>query len=387
MSENSESKSSISQAQSYREMGEFWDTHDLSDYWDRLQPVEFEMSSHMKALVFDGTLSVREVARPRPAPGEALIEIIYAGICGTDRQILQGYSGFHGIPGHEFVGRVVECADAARGGRGGRGDWLGKRVVGEINITCGQCDWCRCGLGRHCSRRAVMGIINRPGTFAEFVTLPTVNLHEVPPEVSDQAAVFTEPLAAAAEILEQMPIAPGTHVAVLGSGRLGLLIAQVLRNAGGDVTVMGRQSAKLDLARSWGLKTVAVSPDDSGKEGARTAPAKSFSVVIEATGSPAGLEEALRLVEPRGTVVMKSTFHGPAHFDTAKLVVDEVTLLGSRCGNFSVALDLLRQGRVKVQEMVSRVFPLEAGPQAFEYLNEPSCLKILLRPGAKSEFA
>jgi len=334
----------------------------------------------MKALFFDGTLSVREVARPRPAPGEALIQVIYAGICGTDRQILQGYSGFHGIAGHEFVGRVLECADAAQGGRG---DWLGKRVVGEINITCGQCDWCRRGLGRHCSRRAVMGIINRPGCFAEFVTLPVVNLHEVPLEVPDQAAVFTEPLAAAAEILEQMPIAPAMRIAVLGSGRLGLLVGQVLRDAGGDVTVMGREAAKLDLARSWGLKTLAVSPEGPVAAGVPTAPAKSFSVVIEATGSPAGLEEALRLVEPRGTVVMKSTFHGPAHFDTAKLVVDEITLLGSRCGNFSVALDLLRQGRVKVQEMVSRIFPLEAGPQAFEYLNETSCLKVLLAPGAK----
>jgi len=337
----------------------------------------------MKALFFDGTLSVREVAKPRPAPGEALIEIIYAGICGTDRQILKGYSGFHGIPGHEFVGRVVECADPARKG------WVGKRVVGEINITCGQCDWCRRGLGRHCSRRTVMGIINRPGSFAEFVTLPATNLHEVPAEVPDEAAVFTEPLAAAAEILEQMAIAPGTRTAVLGSGRLGLLVAQVLHDAGGDVTVMGRQAAKLDLARSWGLKTVAASQEDSGPDGAGSAPAKSFSVlpaksfsvVIEATGSSAGLEEALRLVEPRGTVVMKSTFHGPAHFDTAKLVVDEITLLGSRCGNFSVALDLLQQGRVKVQEMVSRVFPLLAGPEAFEYLNKPSCLKILLAPG------
>jgi alcohol dehydrogenase len=333
----------------------------------------------MKALFFDGTLSVREVTTPRPALGEALIEIIYAGICGTDRQILQGYSGFHGIPGHEFVGRVVECADAAQGGRG---DLRGKRVVGEINITCGQCDWCRRGLGRHCSRRSVMGIVNRPGCFAEFVTLPVVNLHEVPPEVPNQAAVFTEPLAAAAEILEQMPIASATRIAVLGSGRLGLLVAQVLRDAGGDVTVMGRQAAKLGLARSWGLKTLAVSSDASGEEGTRSAPAKSFSVVIEATGSPAGLEEALRLVEPRGTVVMKSTFHGPAYFDTAKLVVDEITLLGSRCGNFSVALGLLRQGRVKVQELVSRVFPLEAGPQAFEVLNEPDCLKVLLAPGA-----
>ena len=346
----------------------------------------------MKALFFDGTLSVREVVRPRPAPGEALIEVIYAGICGTDREILQGYSGFHGIPGHEFVGRVVECAEPAPK------SWVGKRVVGEINITCGQCDWCRRGLGRHCSHRTVMGIIARPGTFAEFVTLPAANLHEVPAGVPDEAAVFTEPLAAAAEILEQMPIAPAARIAVLGSGRLGLLVAQVLRDAGGDVTVMGREGpqgqqgpqdpqdrlsmtgAKLRLARSWGLKTITLGPDRPGTDGRVAALAKSFSVVVDATGSPTGLEEALRLVEPRGTVVMKSTFHGPAHFDTAKLVVDEITLLGSRCGDFSVALRLLREGRVKVEEMVSRVFPLTAGPEAFEHLNQPACLKVLLKP-------
>jgi len=340
----------------------------------------------MKTLFFDGSLSVREVEKPRPTPGEALIEVIYAGICGTDRQILQGYSGFHGIPGHEFVGRVVECDDASGG------EWRDKRVVGEINIACGQCDWCRRGLGRHCAHRSVMGIINRPGCFAEYLTLPVANLHEVPPEVPDEAAVFTEPLAAAAEILEQMPIAPATRIAVLGSGRLGLLVAQVLRDGGGEVTVLGRGGPKLDLAKSWGLQTVTISSGaheipsqahespEAGTISARL-PAKSFSVVVEATGSPAGLDEALRLVEPRGTVVMKSTFHGDAHFDTAKLVVDEITLLGSRCGNFSVALKLLRQGRVKVEEMVSRVFPLAAGVDAFKYLSEPSCLKVLLAPG------
>jgi alcohol dehydrogenase len=339
----------------------------------------------MKALYFDCSLSLRKVETPRPAPGEALIQVTYAGICGTDRQILKGYSGFRGIPGHEFVGRVVECADAR---------WVGKRVVGEINITCGRCDWCRRGLGRHCANRTVMGIINRPGTFAEFVALPVANLHEVPSDVPDQAAAFTEPLAAAAEILEQMSIAPGTRIAVLGSGRLGLLIAQVLRDARADVTVIGRQAAKLDLARSWGLKALEAQRAEAGEIRATQEPAlnaakgsalqtleKSFSLVVEATGAPAGLDEALRLVEPRGTVVMKSTFHDLAHFDTAKLVVDEITLLGSRCGNFSVALDLLRQGRVKVQELVSRVFPLEAGPEAFEYLNQPSCLKVLLAPG------
>jgi alcohol dehydrogenase len=318
----------------------------------------------MKALYFDGTLSLRETERPQRAPGEALLAVTLAGICGTDRQILQGYSGFRGIPGHEFVGEVVECDDAG---------WIGRRVVGEINVTCGSCEWCRRGLARHCQRRTVMGIINRPGAFAEFVALPAANLHEIPQEVPDEAAVFTEPLAAACEILEQMTIAPGTRVAVLGDGRLGLLVAQVLRHAQAQVTVIGRHDGKLSLARDWGMDVL-----HAGKQ---PIPAKSFTVVVEATGSPQGLDQALRIVEPRGTVVMKSTFHEPARFDTAKLVVDEVTLLGSRCGNFPIAVDLLRSKDVTVQELVSRIFPLEAGLEAFQYLDQTPCLKVLLAPG------
>lgn len=317
----------------------------------------------MKALYFDGKLALRDVEKPRPAPGEALIQVLLAGICGTDREILKGYSGFRGIPGHEFVGRIIEAEETA---------WVGKRVVGEINVTCNACDWCLWGLGRHCPHRTVMGIVNRPGAFAEFVTLPIVNLHEVPSEISNEAAVFVEPLAAAAEILEQMRIDSSKRVAVLGDGRLGLLIAQVLHHARAQVTLVGRHEAKLHLARSWALKTA----DRGGKD----LPAKSFSVVIEATGSPKGLTEGLRLVEPRGTVVMKSTFHKPTRFDTSQLVVDEITLLGSRCGNFVTALDLLRGGHIRVQELISRTFPLERGLEAFEYLNDASCLKVLLAP-------
>jgi alcohol dehydrogenase len=325
----------------------------------------------MKALYFDGHLSLRELESPRPAPGEALVQVIYAGICGTDRQILQGYFGFQGIPGHEFVGRVVECADAR---------WLSKRVVGEINVACRVCDWCRRGLARHCPKRTVVGIVNRPGAFAEFLALPVVNLHEVPPEVPDEAAVFVEPLAAAAEILEQLPVAPSTPVAVLGSGRLGLLIAQVLRHARREVTLMGRNPAKLALARSFGLHAVEITPASEPDPSVRPS-SKSFTVVVEATGSPQGLDEALRLVAPRGTVVMKSTFHELAHFDTARLVVDEITLLGSRCGSFAVALDLLRRGHVQVSPMISRIFSLSEGAKAFEYLDQESCLKVLLAPG------
>lgn len=318
----------------------------------------------MRALFFDGSLTLRNTDPPAPLPGEALIQVSLAGICGTDRQILKGYSHFHGIPGHEFVGCVADTADADDR------RWIGKRVVGEINLACGRCDWCRRSLGRHCPTRTVMGIVNRPGCFAGYVALPIVNLHEVPAQISDEAAVFTEPLAAAAEILEQMTIAPGTGVAVLGDGRLGLLVAQTLEQAGADVTVIGKHGWKLELARSWGLQTAAPGAFAD----------KSFHAVVEATGSPRGLEEALRLVAPRGTVVMKSTFHDLAQFDTAKLVVDEITLLGSRCGNFGVALDLIGRGRVHLDRLVSRTFALEEGLAAFEYLDTTPCLKVLLAP-------
>ena len=315
----------------------------------------------MKALCFDGQLALSEVRTPQPTRGSALIRVILAGICGTDRQILEGYSGFRGIPGHEFVGEVVDCESR---------EWAGKRVVGEINLTCGSCGWCRRGLGRHCSYRTVMGIIQHPGAFAEFVTLPVRNLHEVPASIPDEVAVFTEPLAAAAEILEQLPVPRGTPVAVLGAGRLGLLVAQVLRHAGAEVTVIGRSPGKLALARSLGLSTKRT--DDAGLL------AKSLPLVVEATGSPEGLEAALRLVQPRGTVVLKSTFHEPAQFDTAKVVVDEITLLGSRCGNFQTALGLLKEGAIQVQPLISKVFPLDQGVEAFASLEDHNCVKVLL---------
>ena len=287
--------------------------------------------------------------------------MIFAGLCGTDREILKGYSQFRGIPGHEFVGRVVG-ADEER--------WQGKRVVGEINVACGHCEWCRRRLGRHCPHRSVVGIVNRDGIFAEFVTLPLRNLHEVPDGIPDEAAVFVEPLAAAAEILEQMTIQPGTRVAVIGDGRLGLLVAQVLKDARAEVTVLGRHAWKLELARSWGLEVI--------REGELQLPPSTFPVVVDATGSPQGIHQALRLIEPRGTVVMKSTFHGAADFDATKLVVDEVTLLGSRCGNFSTALEILRRGSVTVQPLVSRVFPFEKALEAFDYVQHNPCLKVLL---------
>jgi alcohol dehydrogenase len=319
------------------------------------------MANLMKALHFDGQLSLREVAMPQRAPGEALIQVLLAGICGTDREILKGYSGFRGIPGHEFVGRVVECDDS---------QWTGQRVVGEINLACGKCEWCTKGLGRHCPTRTVLGIVNRDGAFAEFLTLPMVNLLRVPDEMTDQAAALVEPVAAAAEILEQMDLQPGTRVAIIGDGRLGLLTAQVLKHAGAEVTMIGRHAWKLDLARSWGIRGLT--------EGDEELASDSFPVTVEATGSPRGIGEALRLVRPRGTVVMKSTFHGAAQFNATKLVVDEVTLLGSRCGRFAPAIELLCRDSVTVHDMISKVFPLEKGIEAFEYLDRTSALKVLL---------
>jgi len=315
----------------------------------------------MRALVFDGKLALREIDKPVPKPGEALIRVSMVGICGTDLETLKGYSAFRGVIGHEFVGRVVESEEPG---------WIGERVVGEINISCGECEWCLRGLGRHCPQRTVMGIVNRQGCFAEFLALPLRNLHRVPAGVPDEAAVFVEPLAAAAEILAQMRLEPGTGVVVLGDGRLGLLVAQVMKNAGAQVMLVGKHAWKLELARTWGVRVMTESQNEL--------PAASVPVVVEATGSPRGLEEALRLVEPRGTVVMKSTFHDPARFDATKLVVDEVTLIGSRCGDFSTALDLLQQGQIRVQPLLAKVFPLEEGLEAFEYLEQTACLKVCL---------
>ena len=317
----------------------------------------------MLALYFDGKPRLREVKKPCPGPEDALIRVLRAGICATDLEILKGYSGFRGILGHEFVGRVVECEESK---------WVGKRVVGEINVACGECEWCLWGLGRHCPKRTVMGIVKHDGTFAEYVVLPTVNLHEVPESISDEAAVFVEPLAAAAEILEQQTIPPRLRVAVLGDGKLGLLVAQVLQQARARVTLVGKHPWKLDLAQSWGIEATTM--------GDARLPSASFSMVVEATGSPAGLDQAFRIVAPRGTIVMKSTFHGLAHFDTAKLVVDEITLLGSRCGVFPSALNLLARGAVKVDQLVAKTFPLDAASEAFEYIASSSCLKVLLVP-------
>jgi threonine dehydrogenase-like Zn-dependent dehydrogenase len=306
----------------------------------------------------NGQVSIREKARPRRPKGYALIRLLCAGICNTDLELLRGYYGFRGTPGHEFVGEVV-ASDSP--------DLAGKRVVGEINLACGRCSWCRHGLARHCPRRTVLGIARQPGVFAEYFTLPEGNLHPVPDSVLTECAVFAEPLAAACEILDQVKIPETATVAVLGDGKLGLLIAQVLHAAGARVHLYGHHREKMRIARGAGIRS-GIAPEN---------PAARYDFVVEATGSPDGLALAARMVCPRGTIVMKSTIHGGVALDTAGLIVNEITLIGSRCGRFEPALRLLRAGKINVAAMISARLPLAEAPRAFE-LAAHGALKVLL---------
>lgn len=307
-------------------------------------------------------VSVRREARPRRPEGFALIRLLYGGICNTDLELQRGYYGFRGTPGHEFVGEVVEADKRAL---------VGQRVVGEINLNCGACDWCRRGLGRHCPRRAVLGIVKHPGAFREFLTLPESNLHRVPREISTERAVFVEPLAAACEILDQVRIPRGAGVAVLGDGKLGLLIAQVLKAHGAEVCLYGRHKQKLGIAADVGVETVFAR---NGK-----LPSAEYDWVVEATGSAQGLRQAVSMTRPRGTVVMKSTVHGVVAIDSAPVIVNEITLAGSRCGRFQPALQLLKSGKVRVDGLISDVLPLEKAPLAFRRAASSGVIKVLFR--------
>lgn len=307
---------------------------------------------------------------PAPAPGEALIRVRLAGVCSTDLQLLAGYKGgYRGVLGHEFVGDVIAAP--------GHETWQGQRVVGELNSGCGACDLCQRGLGKHCRTRQSLGIINRDGAFAEYFTLPVASLHAVPSSLSDEQAVFVEPLAAALEICEQVPIAPTTRVHVLGDGRLGLLVAQVLALTGCDLTVIGRTPEKLaQLTRFGKAVQLIVSTPDQPLSIEQTA-----DVVVEVTGSPQGFAQALDLVRPGGTLVLKSTFaHTLADFDLSRLVVDEITLVGSRCGPFPPALRLLASGLVQVEPMIQACYPLTEAPQALIHAARKGAIKILIRP-------
>lgn len=316
----------------------------------------------MRALVYDGTLKlVHDYASPSPAGGEALLRVTCAGICNTDLEVTRGYGDFHGVLGHEFVG-VVEAADDA--------GLIGQRVVGEINVACGACAYCRAGMPTHCRQRGAIGIHARQGAFAEYLTLPAGNLHRVPAGVSDHEAVFTEPLAAALQILQQVHVRPTDSVIVLGDGKLGLLAAQVLHLTGCSLLLAGRHSSKLALAAELGIST-----ELAANLGEREA-----DIVVECTGQPAGLELARTLVRPRGVIVLKSTFHGTPAVALTPYVVDEVTIVGSRCGPFAPALRLLAQRHVSVAGMISATYALADGVEAMARAAAPGVVKVLLRP-------
>lgn len=318
--------------------------------------------------------NVAEKPVPRLRAGWALVRVRLAGICNTDLELLRGYHSFSGVPGHEFVGEVVRTGGAVDDSR-----WLGRRVVGEINIGCvslgrkALCAYCRCGLLTHCQHRRVLGIVGHDGAFAEYLTLPLSNLHQVPESVTDEQAVFTEPLAAACEILEQVRAADFDEAAVLGDGKLAQLVARVLRGAGLRVVMFGRHGNKLALARRADVSTIRI---DSSTRSAR----RQWPLVVEATGSPRGLQQGLEMTAPRGTLVLKSTFHGVTHMETWPIVVDEINLVGSRCGPFPRALSLLLHRRVDPCPLIASVFPLREAPAAIRYAARPGVLKVLLKP-------
>jgi threonine dehydrogenase-like Zn-dependent dehydrogenase len=307
----------------------------------------------------NGKVVVRQQARPRRPEGFALIRLLYGGICNTDIELQRGYYGFRGTPGHEFVGEVVEADDQS---------WVGQRVVGEINLACGKCAWCARGFGRHCPKRTVLGIVKQAGAFREFLTLPERNLKRVPREIPSEEAVFIEPLAAACEILDQVRIPRGAPVAVLGDGKLGLLVSQVLQAHGTQVHQYGRHKDKLRIAERSGVSA----------EIAKKLPVAKYEFVVEATGSSEGLRQAVQMTQPRGTVIMKSTVHGLVSIDSAAVIVNEITLVGSRCGRFEPALKLLKSRKVRVDAMISDVLPLKSAPRAFQEAAKPGVLKVLL---------
>jgi len=315
----------------------------------------------MKALVLDDKLLLDErYPTPDPPAGEALIRVRLAGVCNTDLELVKGYMDFRGVPGHEFVG-IVERAPGAE-------SWEGRRVVGDINAACGDCSTCRAGRPTHCPNRTTLGIDRRDGAFAQYLTLPVRNLYSVPEGLPDTEAIFTEPLAAACEVLEQVHVQPTDRVVVLGDGKLGLLCAQVLALTGCDLIAVGHHQEKLDLLARRGIAT-ALDAD---------AVAAGADVVLEATGNPRGYEDARRLVRPRGTLVLKSTYHGSMDANLTMAVVDELTMVGSRCGPFAPALRLLEQGRVDVGGMVAARYPFVDGLAAFQHAARPGVLKVLI---------
>ena len=315
----------------------------------------------MRALVFDQSLSLDpRRAEPTPADGDTLIKVRQAGICATDLEITKGYMSHRGVLGHEFVGEVISSPDR---------NLVGQRVVGEINIVCGRCDMCMSGLSAHCRSRSVLGILNHDGAFADFVRLPALNLHAVPQNVDDDQAVFVEPLAAAFQVLKQIKLDGRKWVTVLGDGRLGLLVAQVLRNAGCPVRVIGKHPEKLALCEKWSIRSRPL---------ADIQPRHDQDVVVDCTGSAAGFELAMQVVRPRGTIVLKSTVAAGKALNLAPIVIDEINIIGSRCGPFREALRALTEKSVDVTSLIHRRMKLDQGVEAMSLAARPGVLKVLL---------
>jgi len=324
----------------------------------------------MQALVYeDRQLQyVTDRRSPDPRPGEAVIEPLRMGVCATDLEICRGYMGFTGVLGHEFVGRV-----AAVGSKADK-HWVGKRVVGSINCVCGRCDMCRAGLREHCRDRTVLGIAGRDGCFAEAFTLPVLNLLEVPDTIDDDHAVFTEPLAAAYQILRQLTIEGRPYITVLGDGRLGLLCAQVLTQLNATVRCVGKHSAKLELCEKWGVKHRLL--QDVGRRSDQ-------DIVVDCTGSADGLATAMQMVRPRGTIVLKTTVAADLQkqpVDLSPLVIHEINLVGSRCGPFPEALAALAENRIDVLSLISRRMKLADGVEALRIAGQSDVLKVLMQP-------
>jgi threonine dehydrogenase-like Zn-dependent dehydrogenase len=317
----------------------------------------------MQALrVEQNKTAIREIELPEGGQ-EALVRVVLSGICNTDIEITRGYAGFQGTIGHEFVGIVEDAPD---------GKMIGQRVVGEINAGCGECELCRGGDPRHCTTRTVLGIVGRDGAHAEFLRLPLVNLLPVPDRIADEHAVFAEPLAAACGIIERTPVTKDKSVAVIGDGKLGLLCAQVMALTGASVLLIGKHPEKLLIAERRGIETTTV------KDAARRK--REFDVVVEASGSASGFNSAVGLLRPRGVLVLKSTFHGTTEINAATIVVDEISIIGSRCGRLAPALDLLKKGAIDVDSLISEEYPLQDGLLALERASQPGVLKVFLRP-------
>jgi len=316
----------------------------------------------MKATYFDGKQIILDKNFPDPKSDETLIRVNLAGICGTDLEILDGYMEYNGILGHEFVGTVVKSNNS---------NLIGKRVVGEINAGCGKCDSCMNGMERHCPLRTVLGILKRDGAFAEFLSLPEKNLHIIPDSISDEQAVFVEPLAAAFEIKEQVSLKPKWNVAVVGDGRLAQLIIQVIKLTCSNITCFGRHESKLEGLVKSGIKI---------KIGIESTDEQLFDLVVEATGSNSGFVDTMKLVKPRGIVILKSTIASRENLDLTPTIINEITLIGSRCGLFKPAIDALASGVISVDFLIDSTYSLEKFEDAIIHAKKPNTLKVFLKP-------